>query len=180
MYNIFTLIFLVARIWQVENIPHPTPHNILMGFILLELDEDLQMFLYRNYIKLSRSCIIIEYVIFITIILKGMQLGFNITDRISSVPEILFLHVPGNIPTILLIKPYQKFILSYIYVIYLGTIDQYSKLNSPPNRGAYISYPDPSMFFGYLRNTTTCLHVGTYGHGLFIFSPCGYKTFILV
>ena len=84
---------------------HPITDNIITGFILVGLDEDLQMSIYRNYIKPEIFYIICAYLLFIPIIFKGMQLVFDIMDRISPVLEILFLHVPGNNPTILLIKP---------------------------------------------------------------------------
>ena len=41
MYNILTLIFLVTRLWQGEDIPHPIPDNIITGFILVGIYEDL-------------------------------------------------------------------------------------------------------------------------------------------
>ena len=56
MYNIFTLIFLVARLWQVEEILHPIPDNISTVFILVELDEDLKISTYIIYIKPEISC----------------------------------------------------------------------------------------------------------------------------
>ena len=105
MYNIFTLIFLVTRLLQGEDIPHPIPNNIIMIFILVDLDEDLKMSIYRNSIKPDISCIICAYLLYITIIVKGMQLVSDIMDRISQFPDILFLHVPGKNLTILLIEP---------------------------------------------------------------------------
>ena len=90
MYNVFTLLFLVARLWQGEDTPYPITDNIIMGFILVELYEDLQMSIYRNYIKPEISYIIFGSLMFITIIFKGMQLGSDIMDRISPVLELLF------------------------------------------------------------------------------------------
>ena len=104
MYNIFTLLFLVAILCQGEDTPHPIPDNIITGFILVGLDGNLQMSIYSNYIKPDISYIICTYLLFITILFKGVLLGFDIMDRISPVLEILDLHVPGNNPTILLIK----------------------------------------------------------------------------
>ena len=95
---------MVARLWQEEDTPHPITDNIIIGFIFVELYEDLQMSIYRNYIKPEISYIIFAYLMFIKIIFKGMQLGFDIMDRISPVLEILFLHFPGNNTTILLIE----------------------------------------------------------------------------
>ena len=123
---------------------------------------------------------IFAYLLFIKILFKGIQLGFNIMNRISPVLELLFLHVPGKTPTILIIKPCQKFIFSYIYVIYKGTLDQYSLVNSPLHRRYYKSYTEPYTFFGYSTNTTTCLYIATYRYGQFIVSPYGSKTYIFL
>ena len=82
MYNIFTLLFFVPILWQGDVIPRPIPENIITGFFLVWLDDDLQMSINSNYIKPVISFIIFAYLLFITIIFKGVQLGFNIRDRI--------------------------------------------------------------------------------------------------
>ena len=56
MYNIFTLIFLVVRLWQVQDLPHPIPDDFITVFILVRLDKDLQMLIYINNIKPVTSC----------------------------------------------------------------------------------------------------------------------------
>ena len=169
MYNAFTLIFLVARLWQGEDIPHPIPDNIITVFILVGLDEDLQISIYRNFIKPNIYCIIFTYLLFITILFKGMHLGLDIMYRISPVLEILFFHIPRNNPTILLIKPCQKFIFSYMSVIYQVNMYQYSLLNIPPHRGAYTSYPDPSIFLA-ISQTPRFVCIQIYRYGFFCFS----------
>ena len=39
MYIIFTLIFLVAVLWNGEDIPHEIPDNIITVFVPVGLDE---------------------------------------------------------------------------------------------------------------------------------------------
>ena len=75
MYNIFTLIFLVVILWHVEDTPHPIPDNIITGFILVGLDEDLHKSINRNPIKTDISYIICAYLLFIKIPFKGMKIG---------------------------------------------------------------------------------------------------------
>ena len=65
-------------------------------------------------------------------------------------------------------------------VIYQVNIDLYSFFNRPSPRGAYVSYPEPSIFFGCFKNTTICLYVAIYRYGMLISPPCGSKTYILL
>ena len=117
MYNIFTLFLLVAILWQGEDIPHPIPDNIITIFILVGLDQDLQMPIYINSIKPDISCIICAYLLFIKILFKGVLLRFDSMDRISPVLELLFLHVPGEIQPFYLLNRVRN--LFFIYVCYL-------------------------------------------------------------
>ena len=50
---------MVAILWKGEDTPHPIPDNIITVLILVGLDEDLQMSIYRNYIKPDISSIIL-------------------------------------------------------------------------------------------------------------------------
>ena len=52
----FMLLLLVTRLWQVEGMPHPIPDNIIKVFILVVLDEYLQISIHRNSIKHETSC----------------------------------------------------------------------------------------------------------------------------
>ena len=110
MYNIITLLFMVAILWKGEDTPHPIPDNIITRFILVVLDEYLHMYIYSNYIKPDISYIICAYLLFITILFKGILLGSDIMDRISPVSELLFLHVPGKIQ--------QFYLLNHVINVY--------------------------------------------------------------
>ena len=65
-------------------------------------------------------------------------------------------------------------------IIYHVTIDQFSLLNSTANRGAYISYPEPSIFFVHFTNTMVFLYVSQCESGLFIVATYGAKNSIRV
>ena len=83
-----------------------------------------QMSIYRNSFIPDISYIICSYLQFIKILFKGVKFGFNTMDMISPVLELLFLSVPGENITILLIKLCYKFILYCMSVICQVTIDQ--------------------------------------------------------
>ena len=133
-----------------------------------------------NYIKPDISYIICTYLLFITILFKGVLLGFDIMDRISPVLEILDLHVLGNNPTILLIKQCQKFKL-YIYICYLpGNYRTILFIIQYTSQGIiYIIYRPFHIFciFNKHHNLYVCSYIQIW---VVYFSPYGSKTYIIL
>ena len=92
MYNIFRLLFLVVRLCQVEEILHPITDNIITVFILVGLDEELQMSMYRNSIKPEIFCCMLGgWSAHLT--LHILVYCFFLHDRVVLVIGLIFLYL---------------------------------------------------------------------------------------
>ena len=76
-----SLLLLVAKVWQGEDIPHPIPDHILKKLILLGFDKDWWISFPRNAIQLDRAYIIGACLICLPILLEGMWVEFTNMDR---------------------------------------------------------------------------------------------------
>ena len=168
------------RVWKVEDIPHPITNHIPVALILLVLDDGLVISFPSNFNIFNRSWILWACILCFSFLLEVVFVEITIMYRTFSFLSCSFWWSPKTIQSFYSLDQVKQFIFSLGYFSYQETIYLSSSLYNPPQRGSYISSPNPCTAPYHFTTAIVFLDIAPSGDGLFIIASSGGKYFILV
>ena len=153
---------------------------MLTTLILVVLGGYLWIYLTKDFIKLSRACILLSWVLCFYLIPEGICVKLTIIDMTLQLLKLLIVLIPWYNLILIFYEPIEETHLG-IWVCYWSRnyLSVLPLVNTPQN-GESIWYTNPSTLYNQFSIDVVCLDIVPSESGLIIVSPSVSKPSVSV